>query len=135
MSERDRNHELTARAFEAFQRGDVEAVNAALDPEIDVKIADELANAGTWKGIDGFWESISSWLEAFDDFRVDVESIETPDDDHVIVEAHQTAKGRASGVPVELTTYMLFEVRDGISKRYEIHASRDSAMAAIAGAT
>jgi ketosteroid isomerase-like protein len=132
MSEREQNRELTARAIGAFKRGDVEAVNAALDPEIEVKIADDLANAGTWNGIDGFWKSISSWLEAFDDdYNLDVQAIETPDDHHVIVEAHQTARGRLSGVPVELTTYFLFEVRDGISTRFEIHASRDAAMAAV----
>ena len=132
MSERERNRELAARAFDAFQRGDVEAVNSALDPEIEVVIADGLANAGTWHGIDGFWESVATWLEAFDDYKVEVQGIETPDDDHVIVEARQTAKGRASGVPVELTTYFLFEMREGISTRYELHASRDDAMAAIA---
>jgi len=132
MSERGRNREMVATAFDAFRRGDVDAVNAHLDPDIEVRIADDLANSGTWKGIDGFWESVSSWLEAFDDYSVEVESIETPDDDHVIVAAHQTAKGRSSGVPVELTTYFLFEVHDGLSSRQEIHASRDGAMAAIA---
>ena len=131
MSERERNRELVADSFGAFQRGDVEAVNAGLDPEIEVAISDQLANAGTWRGVEGFWQSISSWLEAFDDYHVEVVSIETPDDEHVIVEARQTAKGRASGVPVELTTYFLFEVHDGITTRYEIHASREDAVAAI----
>ena len=93
MSERERNRELAARAFDAFERGDVEDVNSALDPEIEVVIADGLANAGTWHGIDGFWESVSTWLEAFDDYNIEVQGIETPDDDHVIVEARQTAKG------------------------------------------
>src|SRR5688572_22541033 len=132
MSERERNRELAARAFDAFQRGDVEAVNSVLDPEIEVVIADRLANAGTWRGVDGFWESVSSWLEAFDDYRVEVQAIDTPDDDHVIVEARQTARGRSSGVPVELTTYFVFEIDDGVTKRYELHASREDAMAAIA---
>jgi ketosteroid isomerase-like protein len=132
MSERQRNRESAAHAFDAFQRGDVEAVNAALDPEIEVVIADGLANAGTWHGIDGFWESVATWLEAFDDYKVEVQGIETPDDGHVIVEARQTAKGRASGVPVELTTYFVFEMRDGISTRYELHPSREDALAAIA---
>jgi ketosteroid isomerase-like protein len=132
MSERERNRELTAKAFDAFRRGDVEAVNSALDPEVVVVISDELANAGTWTGIDGFWESVSGWLEAFDDYKIEVEAIETPDDDHVIVEARQTAKGRSSGVPVELTTYFLFEIHEGITTRYELHASRDDALAAMA---
>ena len=132
MSERDRNRELVADAFTAFQSGDVEAITAVLDPEIEVMISDRLANAGTWKGVEGFWQSVSTWLEAFDDYSVEIRAIETPDDDHVIVEARQIAKGRSSGVPVELTTYFLFEVHDGLSTRYELHASREDAMAAIA---
>ena len=58
-------------------------------------------------------------------------SIETPDEHHVLVEAQQTATGRASGVPVELLTYFLFEVHDEVSTRYELHASREDAIAAI----
>jgi ketosteroid isomerase-like protein len=131
MNERERNRAQVAEAFEAFQRGDVEALNAGLDPEIEVVISDRLANSGTWTGIDGFWEATSSWLEAFDDYSIETLAIETPDDEHVVVEARQTAKGRASGVPVELTTYFVFWVEAGISTRYELHASRDDAMAAI----
>ena len=134
MSERDRNRELVAEAFAAFQRGDVDAVNAGLDPEIEVVISDQLANSGRWTGVDGFWESISTWLEAFDNYELEVRSIDTPDDHHVIVEALQTATGRSSGVPVDLTTYFLLEVHDGISTRHEIHASREDAMAARVGA-
>ena len=33
---------------------------------------------------------------------------------------------------MELTTYFLFEVHDGLSTRYELHASREDAMATIA---
>jgi ketosteroid isomerase-like protein len=132
MSERDRNRAFVAEAFTAFQRGDVEAVNAGLDPEIEVVISDQLANSGRWTGVEGFWKSISSWLEAFDDYEIEVLAIDTPDDHHVIVEALQTATGRSSGVPVDLTTYFLFEIHDGVSTRYELHASRDAAMAAVA---
>ena len=132
MTEREQNRELVADAFDAFQRGDVEALNAGLDPEIEVMISDRLANSGTWRGVEGFWESVSTWLEAFDDYRLEVRSIDTPDDHHVLVEARQTAKGRASGVPVELTTYFLFEVHEGLSTRYELHASREDAEAAVA---
>jgi ketosteroid isomerase-like protein len=131
MSERDRNREFVAEAFGAFKRGDVDAVNAGLDPEIEVLISEALANPGRWKGVDGFWESISSWMEAWDDYTVEVLSLETPDDRHVIAEARQMATGRSSGVPVDLTTYFLFEIRDGRATRYELHPTRDDAVAAM----
>ena len=132
MSEHERNRELVAAAFEEFQRGDVEALNRRFDPEIEVMISDKLANSGTWKGIDGFWEATSGWLEAWDEYSIEVLGIETPDDEHAIVEAHQTAKGRLSGVPVELIAYFVFWIDDEITKRYELHASREDALAAIA---
>jgi SnoaL-like domain len=95
-------------------------------------ISDKLANSGSWSGIKGFWEATSTWLEAFDDYSIEVLSVDALDDDHVIVEGRQLARGRSSGVPVELVTYFVFRVADGLATRYEIHASREDAMAAIA---
>jgi ketosteroid isomerase-like protein len=132
MTERASNRERVAEAFDAFRRGDVEAVNAGLDPEIQVVISDKLANSGSWSRIEGFWEATSTWLEAFDDYSIEVLSIEAADDDHVIVEGRQLARGRSSGVPVELVTYFIFRLADGLATRFEIHASRKDAMAAIA---
>jgi ketosteroid isomerase-like protein len=131
MTERERNRELAERAFAAFAAEDVDAVSALLDPEIKVVISDQLANSGTWYGVEGFWKSVAGWLDAWDEYSIEVRVIDTPDDHHVVAETLQSATGRASGVPVELTTYFLFEVHDGIATRYELHASREAAMAAI----
>jgi ketosteroid isomerase-like protein len=131
MNERAQNRALVEQAFAAFQSGDVAGVNALLDPAIEIVISDQLANPGTWSGVDGFWEAVSIWLEAWDEFKIDLRSIDTPDDHHVIAETLQTATGRASGVPVELSTYFLFEVRGGRTARYELHPSREAAIAAM----
>jgi ketosteroid isomerase-like protein len=131
MGRQEENRALVEEAYAAFERGDVETINRFLDPQIEVMISDELMNAGTWSGIDGFWQSVSSWLEAFGDYSVEVQSVDTPDDHHAIVEARQTATGKASGVPVELTTYFVYRIEDQRAVRYELHATRDDAMAAI----
>ena|SRR5688572_17169711 len=131
MSKQEENRALVEEAYAAFERGDVETINRFLDPNIEVTISDELMNAGTWHGIDGFWQSVTSWLEAFDNYSVAVHSVDTPDDHHAIVEAHQTATGSASGVPVELTTYFVYRIEDRRAVRYELHATRGAAMAAI----
>jgi ketosteroid isomerase-like protein len=132
MSERARNTELVERAFAAFRTGDVDTVNSFLDPGVEVVISDRLANSGRWSGVDGFWESIGGWLEAWDEWNIELRGTETPDDRHVIAETLQTATGRASGVPVELTAFFLFELRDGRAIRHELHPSRDDALAAVA---
>jgi ketosteroid isomerase-like protein len=134
VNRRERNLELVRDAFAAFERGDVDAMNRLLDPAIEVTISQELANAGSWTGIDGFWASITSWLEAWDEYRIELADLETPDDRNVIAEAHQTATGRASGVPVELTTYFVFEIRDELCTRYGLYATREAGLAAIESA-
>ena len=134
MSRREENIALARDAFAAFERGDVDALNRLLDPAIEVTISQELANAGTWTGIDGFWASVRSWLEAWDEYRIELQDLETPDDRNVIAEAHQTATGRMSGVPVELTTFFVFEIRNGLCTRYGLYASREAALAAIESA-
>jgi ketosteroid isomerase-like protein len=134
MTDPRRNVELVRGAFAAFERGDVEAINRLLDPGVEVSISHELANAGTWSGVEGFWTSIGSWLEAWDEYRIELRDLDTPDDRNVIAEAHQTAIGRASGVPVELTTFFLFEIRDELCTRYGLYATREAALAAIESA-
>jgi ketosteroid isomerase-like protein len=134
MSRQDENIALVREAFAAFESGDVEAVNRLLDPGVEVSISQELANAGTWSGIEGFWTSIASWMEAWDEYRIELRGFDTPDDRNVIAETHQIATGRTSGVPVELTTFFLFEIRDGLCTRYALYASREAALAAIESA-
>jgi ketosteroid isomerase-like protein len=132
MSERERSRDLVERAFKAFQDGDVGGLNALLDPGIRVLISDRMANAGRSSGIDGFWETIGRWLEAWDEYRIELRGIETPDNRHAIAKTLQTATGRSSGVPVTLTAHMLFEFRDGLAVRFELHPSRDDALASVA---
>ena len=128
---RPENVALVENAFVAFEKGDVETINSLLDPGVNVRISQDLANAGTWSGVDGFWASVNSWLEAWDEYRIEATSLEAPDDRHVLAEVHQSATGRASRAPVELTTYFLFEIRDGACTRYELHPSREAALRAI----
>ena len=131
MSSREQNIELVRAAFEAFERGDVEAINELLDPAVEVHISDSLMNAGTWSGIDGFWESVAGWLEAWDDYRLEVRSVEAIDERAVLAEGYQSGTGRASGVPVEMVAYWLFVISDGRCARYELHATREGALSAL----
>ena len=49
-----RNIELTRRGFKAYNAGDYEAVVALLHPDVEVYADDELLNAGSFSGHDGF---------------------------------------------------------------------------------
>jgi ketosteroid isomerase-like protein len=131
MAERDRNVALARDGVEAFNRGDVEAVAAALHPDVETHISRAMVNPGTWHGLEGFAEGIGSWSDAWDDLQFEILDVEAVDDRHVLVVVHQSATGPESGVPVEMDAALLFEFEDGRARRFHVHPDRESAQAAI----
>ena len=131
MSERERNVDLVRSAFDAFHAGDVEAVVSTLHPEVECHVAPPMMNSGTWQGVDGYMEMAGAWFEAFEDLRYEVFQLEAPDDRHVLASAHQRARGRESGVPVEMDVVFLYEIEDGRARRFHIYPDHWSAKAAI----
>jgi ketosteroid isomerase-like protein len=131
LSEPERNLELARSAFEAFDASDVATVIANLHPEVECHVSHRMMNNGTWHGVDGYLEMTAAWFEAFEDLHYEVFDLEAPDDRHVLASAHQVARGRESGVPVEMDVVFLFEVEDGRARRFHIYPDRESAVAAI----
>jgi ketosteroid isomerase-like protein len=131
MGDRERNLELVRAGLEAYGRGDQEAVLDFLDPEIETHVSDRMLNSGTWHGIPGFLEGIGAWNDAWDDYRLEITGIEAVDDRNVVVDVHQTAVGRESGVPVEMDVVFLYEVTGERATRFHIYPDRTDAIAAI----
>ena len=61
MSSREHRERLVREGFEAFNRGDAEAVLAVLDPAVESHVGPSLANTGTWHGHAGFLEMLGTW--------------------------------------------------------------------------
>src|SRR5882724_2288669 len=102
MSSPEQNAELASELLVTFHSGDIEALLARLDPEVEVFSNPELPNPGTFKGRDGYLQWIGPWLEAWESFEVEAEAVEPVGQHHVVVTAHQTGRGRGSGVEVEM---------------------------------
>jgi ketosteroid isomerase-like protein len=122
------NVEAIQGGVEAFRRGDFDAVLELLDPEIEVYMPSELANSGTYRGHDGYRRWLAQWLEAWDDFDLELDDIEAVGRTHVVSRAHQTARGRGSGIPVEMWISYLWDVRDGHAVALHLYPSRDEAI-------
>ena len=129
MSSREENLAIVHDAVEAFQRGDVETVLGYMDPEMEVFSSPELANPVDAVGRDEWVAWMGRWLEVWEGYEIEALSIEAVGEHHVIVDMRQTAKGKGSGVDVELLVYTVFEIRDGIAKRYHLYPTRDEAVA------
>jgi ketosteroid isomerase-like protein len=125
------NHVELARAgFEAFNRGDIEAVLEMLDPDVEVHSVAEVGEEGTYHGHQGYLEWTGIWLDAWSEFTLEILDIEEIDDENVLVHSRQVGKGKGSGVEVEQFGIYLFTVRNGLATRLHLYATREDALAA-----
>jgi ketosteroid isomerase-like protein len=130
MSSQEENLVTVREALEAFQGGDPERFLGFLDPEIEIFSTPELANPVEAQGRDAFLRWIGDWLEVWETFEVDAESIEPVGENHVVLDMRQHGKGKGSGIEVELRVSYMFELHDGVATRYHLYADRKQALAA-----
>jgi ketosteroid isomerase-like protein len=110
------NVEVVQRAFEAYARGDVEAMLEAFDQEVEWKQVEEPAPV---YGRDGVREALRRWDETWDNPQVEAEEY-IDAGECVVVLIRLRGLGRASGVPVEMASYHVFTVRNGkVARMFE----------------
>jgi ketosteroid isomerase-like protein len=102
--------EALREGYEALNRGDVSAVMNLIDPELAWEEGGRSPEAGSYHGRDSFRRYVQSWLDSFDDFRIEVEEIREEGDRRVVV-ARQSGRGRASGLPIETGIVHVWTVR------------------------
>ena len=66
------NVELVRRAVDAFQRGDLEGVLADAREDFEIFLPRSLPNSGRFVGLDGYSTWLGQWLDAWDDFTVEI---------------------------------------------------------------
>jgi ketosteroid isomerase-like protein len=101
--------EIVRRYTWAFEN-DLDTFRELTHPAIEWAPVEE--NHTPSHGIDGAVRIRNGWLEAWDEHRVDIEEILDAGDD-VVALMHLTARGRGSGVEVELRIYLHVKVSDG----------------------
>lgn len=106
------NLDLVRRAFDAFDDSDIESVLALADPDVEVYMPATMPNGGTFHGHHGYLLWVGRWLEAWDEFSIEVRESEPVGDAHVITHVRQRGIGRGSGVPVEMNVWYVNELRD-----------------------
>jgi ketosteroid isomerase-like protein len=125
-----RNVELTRQGFEAFNRGELETVVEFLHPDVEIHASGDVGEPGTYHGRDGFVQWNRVWMDAWDEFQVELEDIEEVDEHNILVHVHQSGRGRGSGLEVSQRIIYLFTVRDGLASRLHLYGSREEALAA-----
>jgi ketosteroid isomerase-like protein len=129
----DRHVEIVRARFEAFKRGDREAIFADVDPEIVTERHPPQPDAGVWYGHDGVLEVFANWTEEFDDFEMTLEEPVSVNDSQVLARSHQTAVGKQSRAPIEGDFWLVYTFRDYRLVRFDIFATEAQARSGLSG--
>lgn len=125
-----RNLELARSLLDAFNRGDIEAARPYVHPEGQVTSdAVGMVNPGVYTGFDGYMTWLGQWLEAWDDFEIEIIGVEPVGERHVVVDVRQTGRGRLSGVPVDQHLGQMWEIRDDQIVAFHLYPSPGEAVA------
>jgi ketosteroid isomerase-like protein len=129
----EQNVEIVRRGYERFAAGDLDGVAALFADEAEMPGGGGLGIEGTMgmrRGPEGMLQAMQEALDAFDDYRVEVEEIFDPSETAVIALVRIAGRGKASGMEQEVRLAHLWFVQDGKAIRGEVHRTRDEAMEA-----
>jgi hypothetical protein len=121
--------DVLRQAVDAFARGDLAAMLALADPEIEIHIPDN-PETQYWKGPEQGLEAVGIWSGAFDDYAIDLEEV-VERGDRVFAVVLQHGRAQLTGGRVEDRNAYVITVRDGRVTRWEIHGDPADARAAF----
>ena len=126
------NVEIVRRGFERFlATGDPVPYPEIIDPEFvwDMSTFHGWPEKKLYPGPDGVREFMAAWMEAWDDWELDVEEY-LEAGDQIVVVLSQRARSRGSGLPVEMHFSQVWTLRDGKQVRMQMYASREEGLRA-----
>ena len=125
------NVDVIQSAFDAFIRGDTDAVLQHCAKDIEITQPPELPGAPPRQyGHSGVLEAFSIWPEQWDEFRIDPPQFVADPGDLVIAKSGTRGRGKQSGAEVEMEFTYLFALRDGKIAQWRIFVSEDQALEA-----
>jgi ketosteroid isomerase-like protein len=124
------NAELVRLGFEMFEREGPAAALALADPDVEIYAAPGIEPTGRYVGKDSAMRWTQEWFEVWEEFRMEPMEFIEPSEGVVVVPVHQVARGKSSGVEVEIDVAYLFEIRDGLVTRFHIYPEKGQALTA-----
>lgn len=120
----DRLIEIVRGVYEAFNRGDMEAVLAQSDPEIEIRDPDRTGRV--YRGHDDFLAFVGEWMESWDTYALEVAGL-TRNEDSVLADLIQSGRGKGSGIEVAEPFHQVLTFRDDRVVRFAIYIERADA--------
>jgi ketosteroid isomerase-like protein len=127
----DEKAEVVRKAWAAASRRDIPAMLACLDPEVEAVPLGAAMESRVYRGHQG----VAGWLErevwaTYETFEVHPDETQAVGE-RLLVFGHWIARGRESGVELEVGASWVVDVRDGKITRWQTYTDRDEALAAV----
>jgi ketosteroid isomerase-like protein len=124
------NVEIVREGFERFATKGELAPDLATDDFVwDMSNFHGWPEQQVYEGVEGAGAFISTWLETWENWELEVESL-LDGGDKVVALVRQHGTSKAAGMPVEMSFAQVFTLRDGKQSRMEMYSDRDEALAA-----
>ena len=95
-----RNVQLVRRAYEAFNRRDFDGALGFLAPDIEWRTPPNVPDPATWRGRDQVLHGVEGFLEAWTEFRIEVEDL-LDAGERVVAIVHYKGRGESTGLEIE----------------------------------
>jgi ketosteroid isomerase-like protein len=126
----EENVEMLRRAFEAFNRGDLDAAFVDFAPDCEYISSGAIPGASDiYRGPEGYKRFVGWLLEQFDDVRLELNEI-IGEGDQVVVSFTNRGRGKHSGPEATWQVWQVWTFSNGKAVRGEGFTSRDAALEA-----
>jgi ketosteroid isomerase-like protein len=124
MPQRDAHR--VVQGLRAWEHGDRDQARAGFDPDVEYS----LPYVAPGRGLRNFELALESWRASFEGFRLHFDEVIAADE-HVVLVTRQTGTGRESKASVELTSVLVFTLRDSRVIRVANFETRAAALEAV----
>ncbi|HEX5896836.1 MAG TPA: nuclear transport factor 2 family protein [Thermoleophilaceae bacterium] len=120
--------EVVRAIYDAFNRGDTDAILELVDPAVSVEDR-AVIDGATYEGRDGALSFLAFQAEAFNAQSVELEEVVDTTDEIVAVILLR-GEGPRSGVPLEGRFSHVWEVAGGVVRRLRVYVTKQEALEA-----
>jgi ketosteroid isomerase-like protein len=124
------NVELIEALWDAFGRGDLDAMADAVADDAEIIFPASLPWGGIYRGPDGLRQVVADLRSRFADFKAKPEMVLGADDDHVVVVASLSGRGKR-GARLEARAAWVYRLRAGEVIRGEAFADTAGLLQAL----
>ncbi len=121
---------IVRAAYDAFERGDLDAVSQLQDPAMAWQTSAEDPDAATHRGRVAVRRYFEGYMETFPGLRAELEECIGAPDGRVFTTVRYTGRATASGMDMDWRQSVVYTVESGLCVRAEEYFDRDEALEA-----